>query len=88
VSHGKPHPEPYLAAARLVGANPADCIAIEDSPAGVRSATAAGVPTIAIPHVVPVPPIDGAVHLDTLAGVSAADLVGIVSPVRPARPAR
>ena len=70
VSHGKPHPEPYLAAARLVGADPADCVALEDSPAGVRSATAAGVPTIAIPHVVPVPQVDGAVHIDTLAGVA------------------
>ena len=83
VSHGKPHPEPYLAAARLVGADPADCVAIEDSPAGVRSATAAGVPTIAIPHVVPVPEVEGAVHIDTLAGVSAADLTRIVAGVRP-----
>lgn len=85
VSHGKPHPEPYLAAARLVGAEPGACIAIEDSPAGVRSATAAGVPTIAIPHVVPVPQIDGAVHIDTLAGVAAADLTTIVSSVQPPR---
>ena len=88
VGHGKPHPEPYLAAARLVGVDPADCIANEDSPAGVRSATAAGVPTIAIPHVVPVPPIDGAVHLDTLAGVSAVDLTTIVAPIRALPPAR
>jgi HAD superfamily hydrolase (TIGR01509 family) len=85
VSHGKPHPEPYLEAVRLAGAQPADCIAIEDSPAGVRSATAAGVPTIAIPHVVPVPPIDGAVHLDTLAGVGAADLTAIVAGLRSPR---
>jgi beta-phosphoglucomutase-like phosphatase (HAD superfamily) len=85
VSHGKPHPAPYLEAARLVGVDPADCIAIEDSPAGVRSATAAGVPTIAIPHVVPVPPIAGAVHIDTLAGVAAADLTTIVSSVRSPR---
>jgi beta-phosphoglucomutase-like phosphatase (HAD superfamily) len=81
VSHGKPHPEPYLSAARLVGAEPADCVAIEDSPAGVRSATAAGVPTIAIPHVVPVPDTDGSVRIDTLAGVSATDLMTIVAPV-------
>ncbi len=54
-------------------------------PAGVRSATAAGVPTIAIPHVVPVPPISGAVHIDTLAGVGAADLTRIVSGVRSPR---
>ena len=81
VSHGKPHPEPYLAAARLVGVAPGDCIAIEDSPTGVRSATAAGVPTIAIPHVVPVPDVTGAVRIDTLAGVSAHDLMTIVAPV-------
>ena len=85
VSHGKPHPEPYLEAVRLAGAQPTDCIALEDSPAGVRSATAAGVPTIAIPHVVPVPPIDGAVHLDTLAGVGAGDLTAIVAGLRSPR---
>jgi HAD superfamily hydrolase (TIGR01509 family) len=82
VSHGKPHPEPYLAAARLLGVEPAACVAIEDSPAGVRSAAAAGVPTIAIPHVVPVPTVEGAVRVDTLAGVSATDLTRIVSAAR------
>lgn len=70
VEHGKPHPEPYHAAARLLGVEAGDCIAIEDSPTGVRSAVAAGVPTIAVPHVVAVPEITGAVHLDTLAGVT------------------
>ena len=82
VQHGKPHPEPYLAAARLIGADPADCVAIEDSPAGVASATAAGVPTLAVPHVVPVPPTPGAVHLSTLEGVRAADLLALTAPVR------
>lgn len=82
VSHGKPHPEPYLAAARLLGVHPADCVAIEDSPTGVRSATAAGVPTIAVPHVVPVPEIEGAVQVTTLRGVRAADLVRLVSAAR------
>ncbi|WP_392542081.1 HAD family hydrolase [Oryzobacter telluris] len=70
VSHGKPHPEPYRAAARLLGVEAADCVAIEDSPTGVRSAVAAGVPTIAVPHVVPVPEQAGAVHLDSLAGIT------------------
>ncbi len=70
VAHGKPHPEPYRAAARLLGVEPSDCVAIEDSPTGVRSAVAAGVPTIAVPHVVVVPEQAGAVHLDTLAGVT------------------
>jgi HAD superfamily hydrolase (TIGR01509 family) len=70
VSHGKPHPEPYRAAARLLGVAPEECVAIEDSPTGVRSAVAAGVPTLAVPHVVAVPPTPGAVHLDTLAGIT------------------
>lgn len=82
VSHGKPHPEPYLAAARLIDIDPRDCVALEDSPTGVRSATAAGVPTIAIPHVVPVPDIEGAVQVRSLAGVRAADLIVLVAPVR------
>ncbi len=70
VSHGKPHPEPYRAAARLLGVSPEDCVAIEDSPTGVRSAVAAGVPTLAVPHVVTVPEMAGAVHLDSLAGIT------------------
>lgn len=74
VEHGKPHPEPYHAAARLLGVEASDCVAIEDSPTGVRSAVAAGVPTIAVPHVVSVPEIAGAVHLDSLVGVTPSSL--------------
>lgn len=39
---GKPYPDPYLLAARRLGVNPRDCWAFEDSPAGVKSAMAAG----------------------------------------------
>ena len=74
VEHGKPHPEPYLAAARALGVEVRDCVAIEDSPTGVRSAVAAGVPTIAVPHVVPVPVTVGAVQLPSLRGITPADL--------------
>jgi len=74
VEHGKPHPEPYLAAARALGVEVRDCVAIEDSPTGVRSAVAAGVPTLAVPHVVPVPVIAGAVQLPSLRGLGAGDL--------------
>ena len=75
VTHGKPHPEPYLAACAALDADPTQCVAIEDSATGVRSAVAAGVPTLAVPHVVAVPDIPGAVHLDSLEGVRAADLM-------------
>jgi HAD superfamily hydrolase (TIGR01509 family) len=78
VQHGKPHPEPYLRAVGLLGVDAADCVAIEDSPAGVRSAVAAGVPTIAVPHVVPVPRMAGAVQIPTLRGVSPQDLLTLV----------
>lgn len=74
VTHGKPHPEPYLTAAADLGVRPEDAVAIEDSPTGVRSAVAAGVPTIAVPHVVEVPQMDGAVQVPTLAGLRLPDL--------------
>ncbi|MDN5716531.1 MAG: HAD family phosphatase [Janibacter sp.] len=77
VTQGKPHPEPYLTAAARLGVDPAACVAIEDSPTGVRSAVAAGVPTLAVPHVVEVPAIDGAVPLATLVGVTPFDLMAL-----------
>ncbi|MFJ3900311.1 HAD-IA family hydrolase [Streptomyces sp. NPDC090025] len=42
VSEGKPAPAPYLRAAKLLGADPANCLVIEDAPSGVRSGRAAG----------------------------------------------
>jgi beta-phosphoglucomutase-like phosphatase (HAD superfamily) len=77
VSHGKPHPEPYLAAARLLGVDLEACIAIEDSPPGVASAVAAGIPTIAVPHHVPLPETPGAVQISTLAGLRPQDLLAL-----------
>jgi HAD superfamily hydrolase (TIGR01509 family) len=74
VEHGKPHPEPYLAAARALGVEASECVAIEDSPTGVRSAVGAGVPTLAVPHVVPVPVIAGSVQAPSLRGLTPRDL--------------
>lgn len=48
VKHGKPSPEPYQAGARIAGADPARCLAIENAPLGVRSAKAAGCFTVAV----------------------------------------
>lgn len=45
----KPHPEPYLRAARLLGADPGRCVAVEDSPVGTRSAVAAGCTVLVVP---------------------------------------
>jgi HAD superfamily hydrolase (TIGR01509 family) len=49
VTENKPHPMPYLTAARLVGADPTRCVAVEDSPNGVLSAAAAGCAVLAVP---------------------------------------
>ena len=81
VREGKPSPEPYLAACRALGLPPSRCVAIEDSIPGVTSAVAAGVPTIAVPHVVTLPADLGAVHLDTLAGLRPTDILGMFHPV-------
>jgi HAD superfamily hydrolase (TIGR01509 family) len=66
VRHGKPHPEPYLHAAELLGVEPHRCVAIEDSPHGLRSAVAAGCRTIAVPNVVPIPKSDRYRRVSTL----------------------
>ena len=59
VSVTKPDPEPYLLAAKLLGADPARSIALEDSPNGVASAEAAGCRVIAVPSLVPIEPAPG-----------------------------
>jgi HAD superfamily hydrolase (TIGR01509 family) len=51
VAHGKPAPDVFLEAARRLGANPADCVVVEDAAPGVAAAHAAGMRCIAIPYV-------------------------------------
>lgn len=48
--HGKPAPDVYLAVAERLGVDPARCVAVEDSANGVRSAAAAGMAVVAVPH--------------------------------------
>jgi mannitol-1-/sugar-/sorbitol-6-phosphatase len=47
ITRGKPHPEPYLKGAAVLGFPPAECIVLEDVPAGVRAGKAAGAKVIA-----------------------------------------
>lgn len=72
VQHAKPDPEIYLKACASIGAAPANCIALEDAPAGIRAAYAAGMKPIMIPDLVaPTPEIEALLYetCDTLLGV-------------------
>ncbi|MFE7776854.1 HAD family hydrolase [Streptomyces sp. NPDC057445] len=51
VAHGKPRPDVFLEAARRLGADPADCVVVEDAPPGAAAAHAAGMRCIAVPYV-------------------------------------
>jgi len=72
VTNGKPHPEPYLLAARKLGVDIRDCVAIEDSPPGVGSALAAGAATLAVQTHVPIPPAPGLSRVASLTDVDLA----------------
>ncbi|WP_286959405.1 HAD family hydrolase [Arsenicicoccus sp. UBA7492] len=74
VKQGKPHPEPYLTAASLLGVAPGDCLAVEDSNTGLASALAAGVPTVGIPHMVDIAEQEGLRIVPTMTGASIPDL--------------
>src|SRR5262249_40183136 len=53
VANGKPHPEPFLKGAALVGFLPEQCIVVEDSPAGIRAGKAAGARVLAFRTTMP-----------------------------------
>ncbi|MEV1146815.1 HAD family phosphatase [Micromonospora sp. NPDC049799] len=85
VDAAKPHPEPYLTAARMLGVPIARCVAIEDSPTGVASALAAGAAVLAVPAEVPLSPADGVHQLESLTAADLellAALLGEPPPVR------
>jgi sugar-phosphatase len=48
VTHGKPDPQAYLLAAERLGLSPAGCVVVEDAPAGIQAARAAGMRVIAV----------------------------------------
>ena len=79
VVHGKPHPEPYEAAARGLGVDVRACVAIEDSRTGAASALAAGCATLGIPHVVQLDPAQNLTIRDTLVGVTVDDLRALLA---------
>lgn len=77
VLHGKPHPEAYLKAAKLLGVEARECVAFEDSLSGLRSAEAAGTRAVGIRNLVEIPAQEGRILWPTLEGVSMKDLRGL-----------
>lgn len=76
VERGKPDPAIYLLAADRLGVDPRSCVVIEDTPAGVAAAKAAGMSCLAIPH-----PLSDAAGL-SVADVLCPDLRATVAEVR------
>jgi HAD superfamily hydrolase (TIGR01509 family) len=70
----KPDPAPYQLAAKLLGVEPARCAALEDSPNGVASATAAGCLVVAVPSFVAIPPAPGRLVVTSLRDITLATL--------------
>ncbi|MBA3287251.1 MAG: HAD family phosphatase, partial [Acidimicrobiia bacterium] len=79
VANGKPHPEPYLTAAARLGVAPTDCVAIEDSPTGVASASAAGCVVLAVPNLVGIDRRPGVVLMPSLRKVHPDDLGTLIA---------
>lgn len=69
VTHGKPHPEPYLTAAEALGVDIRDCIALEDSPAGSQSAHASGAVTLGVRREAELGPLPGMSRVTSLSGL-------------------
>jgi sugar-phosphatase len=79
VENGKPHPEPYLRGAEILGVSPETCVVVEDAPSGVRSAQAAGMKAIAVPTTYAVQDLHGAdVIAPSLSSLSAETSNGVI----------
>ena len=75
----KPDPEPYLTAARLLGVDIADCVAVEDSRAGIASALASGARAVAIEVMQPVAAQPGLTRIASLADLTLPTLARIAA---------
>jgi HAD superfamily hydrolase (TIGR01509 family) len=78
-ANGKPHPEPYLTAARKLSVAPENCLALEDSHNGIRSAHGAGMMTVMVPDL-----LEATAEIRTLCTHVAATLHDVRTLLRPA----
>ncbi len=70
VVRGKPAPDPFLEAAKRLGADPKRCLVVEDAPAGLQAAKAAGCFTLAVITTTPVEELDADAVVPNLASVA------------------
>lgn len=70
ITRGKPDPEPFLLAARVLGVDPARCVVFEDAPAGLTAGRAAGMTTVALTTTHQVAELSADVVVEDLAAVS------------------
>jgi sugar-phosphatase len=69
VLHGKPSPDVYLLAAAGLGVSPADCVVVEDAPAGIQAARAAGMRVVALTTTHPLAALPADTSTSSLAGI-------------------
>jgi HAD superfamily hydrolase (TIGR01509 family) len=74
VENPKPHPEPYLHAAALLGVDISDTVVIEDSPTGLRAGIASGAVALGVPHIVSLDGVGAHALWPTLAERRASDI--------------
>ena len=77
VTRPKPDPEPYVTAARLLGVDVTDCVAVEDSHSGIASAVASGAHVVAVEVMQALAPRPGLSRVASLADLSLTDVARI-----------
>ncbi|MFF9860558.1 MULTISPECIES: HAD family hydrolase [Streptomyces] len=82
VPRTKPHPDPYLAAAAGLGADPARCAVVEDTATGVAAAESAGCHVVAVPSVAPITPAVRRTVVTSLEEVDLTFLRGLMTQMR------
>ena len=85
VVRAKPAPDPYERAAALLGLDPGQCLAIEDSVTGAAAAEDAGCPVLVVPNDVAVPPSARRHHVSSLSGLDIPQLLEIYADLQPGR---
>jgi HAD superfamily hydrolase (TIGR01509 family) len=79
VTHGKPDPECFLTAARLLNVPPEACVAIEDSRPGIAAAMASGARTLGVECMLPIPVMPGLSRARSLSAISLDDVCRIAA---------